>query len=254
MAAFKLVPSTICHLVPVLVFVLLLPAAEASWWHDPYVLANYSLLDANVKKILPEEDFRPLADFFIGAPAAATLFGETPELRHRLKSNPRWVSALVQACAQLEQLRLRMVAIPEAERWRLGPEVSSLFEGLCAPKPDTFAKYLQQCPDIAYWRRGLVAAKYNGSVSAAPSAPAAFGDSQVLRRAVAAPFGSGDEKLMSIAASLDSLTRLLVGLICMVVAAGCGAVAIAYCYRPRKNKEEEDGSALPANFFFWKKS
>jgi hypothetical protein len=72
---------------------LVLPwCAEASWWHDPYVLANYSLLDPSVKKILPEKDFRPLAAFFAANPTAARLFGETPALRHRLQSTPRSVS------------------------------------------------------------------------------------------------------------------------------------------------------------------
>ncbi len=75
---------------------LVLPwSAEASWWHDPYVLSNYSLLDPSVKRILPEKDFRPLADFFAANPTAARLFGETPALRHRLQSTPRSVSEVM---------------------------------------------------------------------------------------------------------------------------------------------------------------
>jgi hypothetical protein len=70
-------------------------SAEASWWHDPYVLANYSLLDPSVKRILPEKDFRPLADFFAANPTAARLFGETPALRTRLQSTPRSVSEVM---------------------------------------------------------------------------------------------------------------------------------------------------------------
>jgi hypothetical protein len=70
-------------------------SAEASWWHDPYVLSNYSLLDPSVKRILPEKDFRPLADFFAANPTAARLFGETPALRHRLQSTPRSVSEVM---------------------------------------------------------------------------------------------------------------------------------------------------------------
>jgi hypothetical protein len=82
--------------ISLLLLAVVLPwSAEASWWHDPYVLSNYSLLDPSVKRILPEKDFRPLADFFAANPTAARLFGETPALRTRLQSTPRSVSEVM---------------------------------------------------------------------------------------------------------------------------------------------------------------
>jgi hypothetical protein len=143
------------------------PEVRGSWWYDPHVLANYSLLDSHVKKNLPEADFRPLAAFFTAYPAAGHLFGESAQLRHWLKSTPRHVSQVIRACTQFEQLINRMLALTgmpaTAASWRpllLGQEAEALMRPLCGSSVPVSLP--QWCPRMEAWRLGILyPAEYN---------------------------------------------------------------------------------------------
>jgi hypothetical protein len=150
----------------------------------------------------------------------------------------------VQACTQLEQLRVRMAASQEPHHWRLGPEVSPLFAHLCMPNPASFAQTLRQCPDMEYWKRGVTPAQYNATLSPSPSPS----PTDKLPAAVR-PAGENDERMTAIARSLDGVMGLLVILTLLLLTAACGAVAAVVCF-----KKKADGQDEPPNVFFWRSS
>ena len=262
------------QLILAIVFVIV-PTARASWWHDPYVLANYSLLDAHVKKILPEVDFLPLADFFTAHPAAVRPFSESTELRNLLKSSPRVVSLQVQACARLEQLSMLLVAAPERP---LSPEVSQSMSQLCS-MPD-YAKMLPRCPTLDAWKQGLLSptsykdSKVSGhktspssttppplTTTAPPPTPLSTTTSTTPPPSSSSPLCLEEDRLADIEAQLDFIQRLLIGLTCLLIlrlATWLAYVAVEQdCRRRRRrraNNEEVPPIPLPGRLQPWKET
>jgi hypothetical protein len=143
-----------------------------NWWQDPATLSNYSRLHPKIKKVISEQDFQPLANFFAAYPPAASLFAKDAELRQRLKASPQAVSAVIQACSSKDDDGVQMPAAkllrqcPAWELWKIGSNVNSNISTALQPHRYTDKKENQifliykkiQSRGVAksYMRKGLL--------------------------------------------------------------------------------------------------